>query len=135
MIKIAKIEDNLIVNIENHSDSADIPDGYVNVTSIPYDIGWPIVNGVPEPPPSPLHTLTGNNSGWELTPENETIMEITEKTANNLAVHEKLMALEHSAMEHILEFLHTKFNADPDWPAALTTLYNDWQEEAANLIE
>lgn len=71
MKKFAQIENNLVSNIANFDDTAEEFDNWIDVTGLPCAIGWPIVSSVPDPKPSKWHTLISDNSGWELTPENE----------------------------------------------------------------
>lgn len=73
MKKYAEIENNLVKNISNHDDAAELPSGWIDVTSIPCSIGWPIESGVPLAKPSSWHTVNGDNTGWEVTAENQVL--------------------------------------------------------------
>jgi len=109
MLKFAKITNNLVENVELFPDGTDLPDGYIDVSSIPCDIGWPIVDSVPDARPSQWHTLIDGNTGWELTPENEALKIAAETVSNNQQVLYNLINIGTQAMEYAMQLLNAKY--------------------------
>ena len=75
MAKYAEVTDDLITNIANFPDGHPVPGGWIDVDSIPADIGWPVVLGTPIPKPSPLHTVNAGHTDWEITAEDQAVLD------------------------------------------------------------
>jgi len=88
MQKFAEITDNLITNIANFQDGATLPTGWIDITGNDGGIGWPIVGGVPEAPPSKWHTVNATNDGWEITPENQALKDEEETPLTNDEIYD-----------------------------------------------
>jgi hypothetical protein len=71
MKRYAKVEDDVIINIEVFKDDDETPQGFVDITNVRCNIGDPVVNGSPVPCPSKWHTLEGLT--WVITSENQAL--------------------------------------------------------------
>lgn len=81
MKKYANIIDNLIANVSSFDDGAELPYGWIDVTSISWGIGWPISGGIPLAQPSSWHTVTGDHTAWEITAENQILKDEADAAA------------------------------------------------------
>lgn len=73
MKTLAEIENNLVVNIAVFNDEFVVQNNWIDVSSVQCSIGDPIVDGLPVQKPSEFHTVTGDHTGWEITPENQVL--------------------------------------------------------------
>lgn len=89
MKKFAHIVENLVANIAKFNDQASPPENWIDVSAMACNIGWPIVSGSPEPPPSRWHTVTADHLGWELTPEGQALKDAAEAIPTNEEIYDE----------------------------------------------
>lgn len=114
-LKFAQVEDNLITNFAVYEDGETPPEGWIDVTGIFCDIGYPVVAGVPVERPSKFYTVNAAHDGWELTTEGDD----KRKADNNGRVKNELSTIDVETVRCIREFLLLKFDGDPDLPVYL----------------
>lgn len=96
----AQIENNLIINYAKFANDAELPDGWIDVTGIDHNIGDPLDDdSIPLANPSQYHTLMSDNSGWEITPENQTLKDVGD--AENLRLSEIVIEQEAAGLKKI----------------------------------
>ncbi len=116
MKKFAKVINNQISNIGAFPDGVGVPEGWIDTTDIPCDIGWPLdANNNPSAPPSKYHTVMIDNSGWELTQEGMDKQAIDQENE----AKSNLIQIDAKSIRSIREFLVLKFSTDPDFPSFL----------------
>jgi len=114
-LKFAKVEDNLITNFATYPDGTEPPAGWIDVTGIFCDIGYPVVAGVPVERPSKFYTVNAAHDGWELTQDGDD----KRKADNNGRVKNELATIDVETVRCMREFLLLKFDGDPDLPQYL----------------
>jgi len=122
-MRVAIIKDNLIKNIIV---SDKVGKGQFDVTGMSCNIGDPIINGTPATRPSNYHTLKKDNSAWEITKENQDMLDYYNIQKSNASAKNNLKNIDKGSIRSIREFLILKFGDD----ALMSKHLKDFETEA-----
>jgi len=130
-MRVAIIEKNRIKNIIV---SDKVGKGQFDVTGILCNIGDPIINGIPVPRPSNYHTLKKDNSAWEITKENQDMLDYYNIQKSNAVAKTNLKNIDKHSIRSIREFLILKFGDDALMPKHLKDFETEAETERIKII-